>query len=183
MSKRNCKLLSMLPFKSQGGCGSKNRLIICFLWYLNPNLQLDNFPSTPHLNFQTFSSKYFTERSERRSYASTQSLLCDSTPHKLLDRRRWNSTQRQITLLTMSPLNKILEKSLGSGSGDKNVLLTFLLETILLINGSFWIFAHEDIIEHQIISNGKKHISDKEMAFLGQNIPLDCKNRSFDVRG
>ena len=94
--------------------------------------------------------------SERSSYVSTQSFLCDSTPHKLLNRQPWNSTQRQIPLLTMSPWNKILEKSSGSGSGDKNVLFTFLLETILLINGSFWNFAHEDIIDHHIISNGKK---------------------------
>ena len=54
------------------------------------------------------------------------------------------------------PWNKILEKSSVSGSGDKNVLFTFLLETMLLKNGSFWNFAHEDIIDHQIISNGKK---------------------------
>ena len=85
------------------------------------------------------------------------SFLCDSTPHKLFGRRPWNSTQRQILLLMMLPWNKILEKSSGSGSGDKNILFTFLLETILLIKGSFRNFAHEDIIDHQIISNGKKN--------------------------
>ena len=68
----------------------------------------------------------------------------------------------------MSQWNSILEKSSGSGSGDKNVLFTFLLETILLIYGSFWNFEHENVIDHQIISNGKKHLSAKEMAFLGK---------------
>ena len=33
-------------------------------------------------------------------------------------------------------------------------LFKFLRETILLINESFWNFAHEDIINHQIIPNG-----------------------------
>ena len=84
------------------------------------------------------------------------SFVYDSTPHKPLGRWPWNSTQRQIPLLTMSPRNKILGKSSGSDSGHKNVLFTFLIETILLINGSFWNFAHEDIIDHQIISNDKK---------------------------
>ena len=37
-------------------------------------------------------------------------FLCDSTPHKLFGRRLWNSTQRQVTLLTISSWNKILEK-------------------------------------------------------------------------
>ena len=69
----------------------------------------------------------------------------------------------------MLPCNKILEKSSGSGSCDKNVLFTFLLDTIFLINGSFINFAHTDIIDHQITSNGKKKkdISAKEIAFIG----------------
>ena len=83
-------------------------------------------------------------------------LICDSTPHKLLSRRPWNSTHEADTIVDDVAVKKILEKSSGSGSGDQNVLFTFLLETILLINGSFWNFAHEDIIDHQIISNGKK---------------------------
>ena len=124
-----------------------------------------NFMSNFHLIFFFFRNKKFqhaipsieqSERSEPSSYASTQSFFCDSTPHKLLGRRPWNLTQRQIPLLTMSPWKKFLKKSSRSGSGDKNVLFTFLLETILLINGSFWNFAQEDIIDHQIISNGQK---------------------------
>ena len=78
-------------------------------------------------------------------------FLCDSTPHKLFGRRSWNSTQRLVLLLTMLPWKKILEKSSGSGSGGKNILFTFLGETILLINEFFWNFAHEDIINSQII--------------------------------
>ena len=105
---------------------------------------------------ETLVKLYFIERIEQSSYASTQLFLCNSTPHKLLGRRPWNSTQRQVPLLTMSPWKIFLQKSSGSGSGDKNALFTFLLETILLRNGSFWNFAHEDIIDHQIISNGKK---------------------------
>ena len=41
------------------------------------------------------------------------------------------------TIVDDVAVNKILEKSSGSGSNDENVLFTFLLETILLINGSF----------------------------------------------
>ena len=64
-------------------------------------------------------------------------FLCDSTPPKLFGRRSRNSTQKLVPLLTMSPENKILEKSSGSGSDDKNVLFTFLLETMHLTNETF----------------------------------------------
>ena len=42
--------------------------------------------------------------------------------------------------LTMSPQNKILEKSSGNGFNNKNVLFAFLLEIIRLTNESFWNF-------------------------------------------
>ena len=58
------------------------------------------------------------------------------------------------TIVDKVAWNKILEKSSESGSVDKNVPFTFLLETILLINESFWNFAHDDIINHQILPIG-----------------------------
>ena len=55
-----------------------------------------------------------------------QWFLCDSTPHKLFCRRSWNSAQRLVPLLTMSPWREILEKSSGSVSGCKNVLFFYI---------------------------------------------------------
>ena len=51
---------------------------------------------------------------------------------------------------------KILEKSPGSGSKDKNVFFMFLLETACLTNEFLENFDRELIIAHKIILNGNK---------------------------
>ena len=80
----------------------------------------------------------------------------DSTFLELFGRRPRNSIQREAPLLTMSPKYKILEKQSESGSDVKTFLFTYLQESIRLTNESFLNFAHEFIIDHQIVPNDKK---------------------------
>ena len=58
------------------------------------------------------------------------------------------------TMADLVTVNKILEKSLGTVSDDKNIIFLFLLETTYLTNYSE-IFAHDLIIDNQ--SNGHQN--------------------------
>ena len=78
-------------------------------------------------------------------------FLCNSAFHKLFGQWPWNSTQREVPLMTWLSYNKILEKSLGNGSDDKNILFMLLIKTMYLINKLLWNFAFELIIDYQII--------------------------------